>query len=286
MANNKIYVDNNLKKEDDVPITTDLEALNSNYIIKFIVAGAFYPNYFVTEPVDPTNVIKTLNGKNPRNTVLIKGFTDNKGILYHNQIKQMFKACGKNLTMHYERTKAFVEFKGNFDIHTKVSFEVYLAVLMRKVTNFRDKYLELRMAKNNDHNMRILYYINKAKSLESNRHLNACSSRMTVESAQDTLSDPSLLIGKLNEFEVVVTQIDKFGYFWAQIKEESFNYNLDKIQSELNGYRARYKQINPREISIGTLVVTMFIDASSFEYSFYRAKITEIINNNLVKGKY
>lgn len=42
------------------------------YIIKFIVAGAFYPNYFKTEPADPDTVVRTLNGKNPKTTVVVR----------------------------------------------------------------------------------------------------------------------------------------------------------------------------------------------------------------------
>ena len=33
-----------------------------------MVAGAFYPNYFKTNPAHPDQVIKDLYGKNPRTT--------------------------------------------------------------------------------------------------------------------------------------------------------------------------------------------------------------------------
>ena len=66
-----VNVDDEIPNSQDIPITTEEEALDQKYIIKFIVAGAFYPNYFSTIPADGDNVNRTLNGKNERTTVQV-----------------------------------------------------------------------------------------------------------------------------------------------------------------------------------------------------------------------
>ena len=71
------------------------EILNECYMIKFMVAGAFYPHYNKTALIEEKSVIKELNGRNPHNTVYLRGFPD-KAILYHEKIRQMFESCGKS----------------------------------------------------------------------------------------------------------------------------------------------------------------------------------------------
>ena len=69
-----IHVENDIKLPDNAEnnaITSELEAIDQKYIIKFIIAGSFYPNYFKTEPADPNHVIRTLNAKNPKTTVAV-----------------------------------------------------------------------------------------------------------------------------------------------------------------------------------------------------------------------
>ncbi len=63
-------VDNNFVLNEEPP-TSEEDALDQNYLIKFIVAGAFYPNYFSTVPIDRNQVTRDLNGKNERTTVQV-----------------------------------------------------------------------------------------------------------------------------------------------------------------------------------------------------------------------
>jgi hypothetical protein len=63
-------VDNNFVLNEEPP-TSEEDALDQNYLIKFIVTGAFYPNYFSTVPIDRNQVTRDLNGKNERTTVQV-----------------------------------------------------------------------------------------------------------------------------------------------------------------------------------------------------------------------
>jgi ATP-dependent RNA helicase TDRD9 len=54
--------------------TSEEEAVNDQYIIKFIVAGAFYPNYFRTTRVDESQCQRMLSRKDPKSTVAVMNF--------------------------------------------------------------------------------------------------------------------------------------------------------------------------------------------------------------------
>lgn len=73
MREYNIHVNNDISLSDDKDVvSSESEAMDQMYIIKFIVTGAFYPNYFKTVPADPDYVVRTLNGKNPKTTVVVK----------------------------------------------------------------------------------------------------------------------------------------------------------------------------------------------------------------------
>lgn len=54
-------------------VADEMSALDQYYIIKFMCAAAFYPNYFRTHvEEDNDHIIRMLNGKNPKTTVSVK----------------------------------------------------------------------------------------------------------------------------------------------------------------------------------------------------------------------
>ena len=56
-------------------------------IIKFIVAAAFYPNYYVTTPTSQYDAIKILNAKDPKCTVAVRPFIVTCSHFIHLSIK-------------------------------------------------------------------------------------------------------------------------------------------------------------------------------------------------------
>lgn len=90
------------------------------YIIKFMVAAAFYPNYYKTNVIQSENVERELNSKDPKSTVCVRGFSQ-LPVLYHQQLKKVFANCCLNradpsFVLHYEDHRAFVEFKEKFEV--------------------------------------------------------------------------------------------------------------------------------------------------------------------------
>ncbi|CAF1398035.1 unnamed protein product [Adineta steineri] len=90
------------------PIIQQQNLLN----LKIIIAGAFYPNYYIREPIDSEAVDRELSSKDPLRTIMIRNVPINEGILYRNQIEQQLKALVnvEDMKITFENTKALVEF--------------------------------------------------------------------------------------------------------------------------------------------------------------------------------
>ncbi len=96
--------------------------IESNYLIlKMIIAGAFYPNYFNGIPIDLDESMRLISCRDYRNTVVMKNLPQNESILYTKQLTNLFGACGDSIQVHYEDTKAYIEFKSKCEITSKVN---------------------------------------------------------------------------------------------------------------------------------------------------------------------
>uniref|UniRef100_A0A646QES9 Probable ATP-dependent RNA helicase spindle-E n=1 Tax=Hemiscolopendra marginata TaxID=943146 RepID=A0A646QES9_9MYRI len=118
-------------------------------ILQILVAGAFYPYYFIRSEPDEENIIRSLSGNNPFTTVMITNIPANQGILYSHDIESFFQGFGCKINLHFEQSKAFVEFtnkqldeeekdneQGNENKAITITEQfrkVYLAVKMRQL---------------------------------------------------------------------------------------------------------------------------------------------------------
>ncbi|KAJ9575275.1 hypothetical protein L9F63_025775, partial [Diploptera punctata] len=129
-------------------IWSDLE---KPLVLKVILAGAFYPHYFVRGAhggqIDEREAVKTLVGRDPFNTVYFQGMPKNQpGELYAKTIKNYFKDCAEEIKVSFDDTsKVYVQFgrskfrdidderRFNADIPGRVSMAVYRAVKLRQL---------------------------------------------------------------------------------------------------------------------------------------------------------
>lgn len=130
-------------------------------ILKVVIAGAFYPNFFttlpITNPMVERDIYRAMNGRDPDNTVFFTGFRkDHIRQLYVDSIQNLFRntvvdeediGCVK-VSFDNDSEKVFVTFdidhNGNdgdrkdwmtqrCSIPGKTLMEVYKAVKMRKM---------------------------------------------------------------------------------------------------------------------------------------------------------
>ncbi len=142
----------------DIPASYQIDdqddSVRQNLIIKMLIAGAFYPNYFTAEPIDIDQAEKYVALKDVKNTVMIKNLPNNEGIFYQQKLQEIFSICSNSAQIHFDSTKAFIEFKTQYEqMSTNVNIAVYLAVQMRllrtplRLQKFTEKTINEKMAK-------------------------------------------------------------------------------------------------------------------------------------------
>lgn len=117
--------------------------VDQTLILKTVIAGAFYPNYFVCnnpERYHSGDVLRAINGHDPRNTVYFQGIPRGderslypeqiQNILVSNQVVNNSEKMQVSFDLGSE--KAYVEFELQQNIK-KILPDVYKSVKMRKL---------------------------------------------------------------------------------------------------------------------------------------------------------
>ena len=115
------------------------------FVQKIVIAGAFYPNYFVKSSknrlMDEKDAVKLVSGLDPAKTVYLQGWPTNQpGPLYAKRIQEIFKECapssvGRIIVSFDQSSRVYVHFWNSErglskedrapDIMGKVSLAVY-----------------------------------------------------------------------------------------------------------------------------------------------------------------
>uniref|UniRef100_H2YE71 RNA helicase n=1 Tax=Ciona savignyi TaxID=51511 RepID=H2YE71_CIOSA len=116
-------------RSNDLQYWSSQDKKENELILKIVMCGAFYPNYFELLSTDEDIALKEMCMLDPTTTVMIRGFPPNcGGMLFKDSIIKNTKDCGKAKKLYYDGTKAFVEFEKDPEIDTgKVYPAVYLA---------------------------------------------------------------------------------------------------------------------------------------------------------------
>ncbi|XP_012523502.1 probable ATP-dependent RNA helicase spindle-E [Monomorium pharaonis] len=103
-------------------ITWDSLNVDHGFILKFIIAGAFYPNYFIKFPHNindrKRDIDKILGFRNPMNTIVLRGWPDNQpGSLYSRRFQEIFGQYmdlkdNENITVSFDGSnRVYVEYE-------------------------------------------------------------------------------------------------------------------------------------------------------------------------------
>uniref|UniRef100_A0A671WK84 ATP-dependent RNA helicase TDRD9 n=1 Tax=Sparus aurata TaxID=8175 RepID=A0A671WK84_SPAAU len=79
------------------------------FILQVVIAGAYYPNYFVQQDIDEDMATKELSGHNPRTTVMVRNLPP-YSFLYYKQLQSLFRLCGQVKAIFFDSSRAYVEF--------------------------------------------------------------------------------------------------------------------------------------------------------------------------------
>lgn len=218
--------------------------------------------------------LKSLSGRDPLNTVMVKGLPSNQGSLYKEALEDHFRDCELNPKAYFEETRAYIEFPWKPNDKSKVHNGVYMACKMKQLRMpivlelFSTDDARIRLQKLQEAQDRSL----PAGQLRTNRLTattqvvhEAGTSRMGVHVPPP---DPSRDI-----VSICVTEVIECGHFWAQYGEEENYQQLYRVQEFLNKDRGRSLKAITQTVRVGLFCVAPFMDET---LEFYRAKINAV----------
>ncbi|KAL5008137.1 hypothetical protein ScPMuIL_013718 [Solemya velum] len=245
----------------------DISDDEERLLLKLVICGAVYPNYFLRGEVDEQDALKCMSGHDPFNTVYVKGFPANQGSLYKMAIEDEFSKCEGNATAYFEETKGYIEFKWKPEYKGKVHPSVFYAVKMRQLR--LPIVINLYSAGETHSLMKKLHTQQQQASslghLRTNR-LKAVNSQSRFETGQQV----ALPDARTSTVMLVVTHVVECGHFWAMFKNNS---DLHSVQKAMNANQGSMLQPLTGTLLVGMLCIAPYQDEDT---SWYRARIEKV----------
>lgn len=245
---------------------------------KVILAGAFYPNYFIRGTnnayMDEHEVHKTLNEHDPYQTVYFTGFPDDQPKeLYKEAIESLFpkKFVGKPTAYFSTSNKVFVEFqmsniknmaynsnqyeeKLNQLVPGNIAYGVYVAIKMRTLKfNFKIPLLKPSDAKKK---LELITQQMAAQKI-------TCKAVLPIQRCilEEIESNNKAIV-------ITVTYFESVDRFWAQLLDEKHNNILIKLWEFVNN-EISLIETNPDNLVIDDFYIVMYREEK------YRGKLIE-----------
>ncbi|KAL1512681.1 hypothetical protein ABEB36_002237 [Hypothenemus hampei] len=253
-------------------------------VLKIVMAGAFYPNYFIK----PSNynqtaereAVKLVGGRDPFCTVFFTGLNPQQpGQIYLRQIKQLIYEKGEKETdvqIGFDGSmKIYVEFKYSSTEPTLVNLDGFNR-LTYTTGKIPPKIYELikRRQLNDVFELKLLQLQKAWEFAEANgatchtllpvEGLATCVERFSHTADYDPL--PPLNIPYIR---IHISNHCDAGHFWAQKADEKTNELLSQIEEALN--KQVLKQVD-EQIKVGKIYAAKFVE----DGLFYRCKVTAI----------
>ncbi|XP_064649764.1 ATP-dependent RNA helicase TDRD9-like [Lineus longissimus] len=248
----------------------EIEVENS-LILKLLMAGAFYPNFFLCSKPEEEDAVKAMSGFDPKTVVMVKGLPAKESALYKSSLEMMFigrDACTiKPIQIHFEGSRAFIEFQPDEDDMTKVTKAVYLALKLKQTKSLHLDPIDPQIVQKQMEQLDIARD-NQAKQLSRLR-----SNRIKLlgdrEQAQSQQAKQVELPGPLQStVPVVISHIEDAGHFWA------FYTDHHSVVSSLDLTIAEHLQSSPvdpiKNPAVGQLCL------AEFQGTFYRARVESV----------
>nr|XP_057945957.1 ATP-dependent RNA helicase TDRD9 isoform X2 [Doryrhamphus excisus] len=231
------------------------------FILQVVIAGAYYPHYFVQGEISEDMASRELSGLNHRTTVMLRNLPP-YSFLYYKQLQSLFRQCGQVKAISFESSRAYVEFyKTSQD--SAVLPEVMLALLLAQ----ERPAMELSV-----------YPAEQVELCLGNRQITHMKyARVNVDFQNQSVLPVGVVSSTIdpdklppNPFFVVnVTEVVDVGHFWGFQAGET---SLEK-QRQLSG-EINMRTLHPVTISLYPNLLCLAPYSEISEQSlYYRAKI-------------
>uniref|UniRef100_A0A4W6FL00 ATP-dependent RNA helicase TDRD9 n=1 Tax=Lates calcarifer TaxID=8187 RepID=A0A4W6FL00_LATCA len=232
--------------------------------LRMVIAGAYYPNYFVQGEIDEDLASRELSGFNPRTTVMLRNLPP-YSFLYYKQLQSLFRLCGQVKAISFESSRAYVEFYRTSQ-DSGVLPEVSLALLLAQHSPFMElsvypiEQIEISAPK-----PLVCGQHHRGQSFTFNIVTLACFKRDAVEK----FTRPS--VGFLNKCVVDV------GHFWGFQADEASLAKQRHLTAEINT-----RTLHPVTVSLYPNLLCLAPYSEINEQNlYYRAKILHMRGNSV-----
>uniref|UniRef100_A0AAY4CCJ2 ATP-dependent RNA helicase TDRD9 n=1 Tax=Denticeps clupeoides TaxID=299321 RepID=A0AAY4CCJ2_9TELE len=235
------------------------------FILQVVIAGAFYPNYFLQSEIDEELAFKELYGHNPCTTVMVRNLPS-FAFLYYKQLQSLFRQCGQVKAISFDGSRAYVEFYRSSPRVVGVLPEVSLALLlswqrpsMYLLTHSSDEV----QAKAGGRSVSHLRYA----------RVNVDFQTHSVEpvGVLSSVVDPKLLPSS-RIFIVNITEVIEVGHFWGFQADEG---SLEKQRELTTGINSGKLKPLPLSLYPNLYCLAPFSEAGQ-PTQYYRAKILHV----------
>ncbi|XP_053191129.1 ATP-dependent RNA helicase TDRD9 [Scomber japonicus] len=239
------------------------------FILQVVIAGAYYPNYFVQGEIDETLASRDLSGFNPRTTVMVRNLPP-YSFLYYKQLQSLFRLCGQVKAISFESSRAYVEFYRTSQ-DSGVLPEVSLALLLAQ----QSPPIELSV-----------YPLEQIENCAGNRNITHLKySRVNVDFQSQTVCPVGVVSSTIDPdklppsrlFVVNITEVVEVGHFWGFQADEASLEKQRHLTTEIN-----MRTLHPVTVSLYPNLLCLAPYSEINEQSmYYRAKILHMRGNTV-----
>ncbi|TKS86578.1 putative ATP-dependent RNA helicase TDRD9 [Collichthys lucidus] len=238
------------------------------FILQVVIAGAYYPNYFVQGEIDETLASRELSGFNPRTTVMLRKLPP-YSFLYYKQLQSLFRPCGQVKTISFDNSRAFVEFYRTSQ-DTGVLPEVSLALLMAQLSSpIELSVYPIEQIEDCTGNTNITHMKCARVNVDFQSH-SVCPVGMLSNIDPDKLPPNPL-------FVVHITKVLEVGHFWGFRADEASLEKQRHMTAEINK-----RTLKPVTVSLYPNLLCLAPYSEFNDQSmYYRAKILHMRGNSI-----
>lgn len=242
-------------------------------ILKLVICGAFYPNYFASSDIDETDVMKVMSGHDPFTTVMVRNMPAH-GALYRSQIARLFRSCGKGKALYFEDTRAYIEFERTraTDSHTVLP-AVYKAIKMRHLRMPLSLFISEAKSKEMDRLMERRNANEEASAEKGKLRTNRVATNLSARGAGSVtrVQEPQQVdLPRTGYLEIITSVVIDAGHFWAQKPDRQSAMQLQMLQNHINMYHGEnLLHVDQKSLYVGMLCLALYAE----DELFYRARI-------------
>uniref|UniRef100_A0A8C4ZD94 RNA helicase n=1 Tax=Gadus morhua TaxID=8049 RepID=A0A8C4ZD94_GADMO len=237
-------------------------------LLQMVIAGAYYPHYFVQGEMDEAMAAKDLCGHDPRTTVVVRNLPP-YCFLYYKQLQSLFRQCGQVKAIFFDSSRSYVEFTKTAGA-TGVLTEVTLALLLANQKQLLDLFT---------------YPNDEVQACSAGRAISHMKyTRVHVDFQNNTLRPVGLLSSTVEleklpptqKFAISITEVLEVGRFWGYRADEASKQKQESLTRDINGRPLQPVAVSPHP---NLLCLAPFVERSGSQY--HRANVRNALGTTV-----